>query len=257
NSQSLSILFGKILRINSDGSIPTDNPFYNQTTGKYRAIWALGLRNPFTFAVNASSGRIFINDVGQSLYEEIDDGAAGTNYGWPNCEGPCTPSNPTYTDPWYYYGHGQGCAIAGGDFYSPQTPQFPADYLGDYFYADFCNGWIKRIDPVTRTINLFASNTSSPVDVRVGYGGGLYYLDHGDGKLFKVTYTGSDAPVITQDPVSQLISVGPPVTFTVPSSGAAPLSYQWQKNGTNIGGATQSSYTIASVQLGESGEQFR
>jgi len=256
NAQSLTILFGKLLRINKDGTIPTDNPFYNQATGKYRTIWAMGLRNPFTFGFDAQSGRLFIDDVGQSLYEEIDDGAAGANYGWPNCEGPCSPSNPSYTDPWFFYGHGQGCAIAGGDFYSPQTPTFPASYQGDYFYADYCGNWIRRIDPATKTVSGFATNASSPVDVRVGYDVSLYYLNHGDGSLHKVVYTGSNAPVITQDPLSQLISVGHPVTFTVAASGQAPLSYQWRKNGANIGGETDSSYTIASVQLGDSGEQF-
>ena len=79
---------GKILRINPDGSIPTDNPFFSTATGVNRAIWALGLRNPFTFAFQPGTGRIFINDVGQSAWEEINDGVAGANYGWPECEGP-------------------------------------------------------------------------------------------------------------------------------------------------------------------------
>src|SRR3982751_471210 len=94
NAHTPTTLFGKLLRINPDGSIPTDNPFYNQATGKYRAIWAMGLRNPFTFGFANGSGRLFIDDVGQSLYEEIDDGVAGANYGWPTCEGPCVPANP-------------------------------------------------------------------------------------------------------------------------------------------------------------------
>src|SRR5207248_1185562 len=87
NSQTLSNLLGKMLRINSDGSIPTDNPFYNTATGSNRAIWALGLRNPFTFAFQPGTGRMFINDVGESTYEEINDGIAGSNYGWPITEG--------------------------------------------------------------------------------------------------------------------------------------------------------------------------
>ena len=81
NSQTLTNLLGKILRLNSDGTIPNDNPFFNQATGSNRAIWALGLRNPFTFAVQPGSGRSFINDVGQSAREEINLGVAGSNYG--------------------------------------------------------------------------------------------------------------------------------------------------------------------------------
>ena len=74
--QKLDNPFGKILRINSDGTIPTDNPFYNTTTGINRAIWAYGLRNPYTTAFDPATGKFFINDVGQDTWEEIDEGAA-------------------------------------------------------------------------------------------------------------------------------------------------------------------------------------
>jgi len=70
NAQTLANLLGKMLRINADGSIPTDNPFYTAATGANRAIWALGLRNPFTFAIQPGTGRMFINDVGESTWEE-------------------------------------------------------------------------------------------------------------------------------------------------------------------------------------------
>src|SRR5687767_2360818 len=70
NSQTLANRLGKILRINADGSIPADNPFYNQASGVNRSIWALGLRNPFTFAVEPISGTLHINDVGQNTWEE-------------------------------------------------------------------------------------------------------------------------------------------------------------------------------------------
>jgi hypothetical protein len=77
NAQSFTILFGKILRLNSDGTIPP-NPFDAQTTGKYRAIWAMGLRNPFTFSIRSSGDPgMFVNDVGQVTYEEVNEGLAG------------------------------------------------------------------------------------------------------------------------------------------------------------------------------------
>src|SRR5215216_6464907 len=73
-AQQLTNLFGKLLRINKDGTIPpTGNPFYPTASGKNRAIWALGLRNPFKFAVQPGTGTIFINDVGQDEWEEIDE----------------------------------------------------------------------------------------------------------------------------------------------------------------------------------------
>ena len=87
NAPSLNTTLGKILRINADGSIPSDNPFISQTTGMNQAIWARGLRNPFTFAIDPTNGRIHINDVGEVTWEEVNLGVAGSNYGWPQTEG--------------------------------------------------------------------------------------------------------------------------------------------------------------------------
>ncbi len=87
-AQNLALPFGKLLRFNDDGSIPTDNPFFATQAGFGRAVWAYGLRNPYTFAVQPGTGRIHINDVGETTWEEIDVGSAGANYGWPASEGP-------------------------------------------------------------------------------------------------------------------------------------------------------------------------
>ena len=110
NAQTLGNLLGKMLRINADGTIPTDNPFYGTATGKNRAIWALGLRNPFTFAFQPGTGRMFINDVGQNTWEEINDGIAGANYGWPDTEGATT--DPRFAAPLYAYNHGTATPAA-------------------------------------------------------------------------------------------------------------------------------------------------
>jgi Glucose/sorbosone dehydrogenases len=190
NAQTLSNLLGKILRINADGTIPPDNPFFNAATGNNRAIWALGLRNPFTFAFQPSTTRMFINDVGESTFEEIDDGIAGSNYGWPATEGPTT--NPAFRGPIYFYGHGTsnttGCAIVGAAFYNPAVPQFPSLYVGKYFFADLCSGWIRVFDPNTGTASGFATGISNPVDLQVGPDGALYYLSRGSGgEVFRVS----------------------------------------------------------------------
>jgi glucose/arabinose dehydrogenase len=87
NSQPLTTTLGKILRINADGTIPADNPFVSQTTGINQAIWGRGLRNPFNFAIDRSNGRIHLNDVGQSGWEEVNHAIAGANFGWPQTEG--------------------------------------------------------------------------------------------------------------------------------------------------------------------------
>jgi glucose/arabinose dehydrogenase len=205
NSQSVANRLGKILRINSDGTIPADNPttFPNialSPTGNNRAIWAVGLRNPFTFSFQAGTGRMHINDVGQSTWEEISVGAAGANYGWPTCEGACGTAG--MTNPIYQYSlAGPDCAITGGGFYNPTTATFPAQYIGKYFLADFCGGWLKTIDPLspptTGNAAGFATGISSPVDVHVANDGSLYYLARGPNSVFRVQYVGGSTIAIS------------------------------------------------------------
>jgi glucose/arabinose dehydrogenase len=260
NSQTLSNRLGKMLRLNANGTIPTTNPFYNTATGANRAIWALGLRNPFTFTFRQGTSRMFVNDVGQNAWEEINDGIAGSNYGWPDTEGPTT--DPRFRAPLHAYGHGStattGCAITGGAFYSPSTQRFPADYANDYFFADFCSGWIRRYDPATGAATGFATGAASPVDLAVHGDGTLYYLTRGSGgSVFRVGYTASQAPSITTHPSSQTVPVGGSATFTVAASGTPPLAYQWQRNGVDIAGATASSYTRSNVTAADNGALFR
>jgi glucose/arabinose dehydrogenase len=195
NAQQLTNLFGKMLRINKDGTIPSSNPFYATASGNNRAIWTRGLRNPFKFAVNPGTTTIFINDVGEDAWEEINRGASGANYGWPVHEGPESAA-AEYTPPIYAYGHGDtattGCSITGSAFYNPATIQFPSGYVGDYFFAEFCNGWIRRYDPTTDTAQEFATGLSSPVDLEVSKGGNLYYLTRGSAaSVGEIRYTGN------------------------------------------------------------------
>jgi glucose/arabinose dehydrogenase len=197
NAQTLSNRLGKILRYNADGSIPSDNPFFNTATGANRAIWALGLRNPFTFGFQPGTGRLFVNDVGAGTWEEINDGIAGSNYGWPTCEGNCATPNPNFRNPLFQYGHTgdaatTGCAIVGGAFYNPAVNQFPASFIGKYFFGDLCNGWIRVFDPATGTASPFASGVSTLVDLHVGPDGCLYYLARGNGgQVFRVSAVAS------------------------------------------------------------------
>ncbi len=224
NARVLSNLLGKVLRVGvpPDPLIPTDNPFFGTATGNNQAIWALGLRNPFTFAVQPGTGRIFINDVGASTWEEIDDGIAGSDYGWNICEGPflqgtSTPcGHPEFTDPVFYYSHGgNACSIAGGDFYDPVVSQFPASYVGQYFFADYCAGWIRTIDPTSGSpaATDFATGISNPVDVHVDVNGSLYYIARGEGKVYKVVYGAGPAPVVS--------SIAP---SSGPAAGGTPVS---------------------------------
>jgi hypothetical protein len=249
-----------MLRINSDGTIPSDNPFFNTASGANRSIWALGLRNPFTFAFQPGTNRMFINDVGQNAWEEINDGIAGSNYGWPNTEGPTT--NPAFRSPLFSYGHGNGpttgCAIAGGAFYNPSTVQFPASFLGKYFFADLCSGWIRMLNPTDNTAEGFATGVAQPVDLKVSNDGSLYYLARGSSSVFRVQFqTPATPPTITGHPASQSVEEGQPATFGVSATGTPPLGYQWQRNAVNISGANGSSYTITAATVADDGARFR
>jgi glucose/arabinose dehydrogenase len=190
-SQQLTNFFGKILRINKNGTIPTNNHFYARTSSNNRAIWALGLRNPFKFAVQPSTGTIFINDVGEKAWEEINRGAARANYGWPVHEG--VANDPQYVDPIFAHAYGQdgACSITGGAFYNPTTLQFPPKYKGNYFFADFCGGWIKKFEPLSGEASAFARGIEKPLDLEVSKAGELYYLSRGaTGIVGKIRYVG-------------------------------------------------------------------
>jgi glucose/arabinose dehydrogenase len=259
NAQTLTNLLGKILRINADGSIPSDNPFFNSATGNNRAIWALGLRNPFTFAFQPGTGRMFINDVGANTWEEINDGIAGSNYGWDLTEGPT--NNPSFRSPLFAYNHGigptTGCAIAGGTFYNPETVQFPSSFVGKYFFADLCSGWIRVLDPSNNTASAFASGIDRPVDLKVGADGSLYYLSIDSASLFIVRFNNGTPPAISSHPANQSVLVAQPASFTVSATGTVPLSFQWQRDMVGIAGANSQTFNIASTELTDNGAKFR
>lgn len=265
NSQTLSNLLGKMLRINSNGTIPNDNPFYNTATGNNRAIWALGLRNPFTFAFQPGTGRMFINDVGASTWEEINDGIAGSNYGWPTYEGPTNV--PGYRSPLLAYPHANGayngCAITGGTFYNPSVVEFPVSYVGSYFFADYCGNFIRRFNPANGIDYAFAGDTANNiVDLKVGPDGSLYYLARGtstnDGRVYRIEYfLNQTPPTITQNPQDVLVAVGESAQFQCAAHGSLPLRYQWQRNLVNIPGATASKYTLPVTTMNDNGADFR
>jgi putative heme-binding domain-containing protein len=170
-AQELNSLLGRLLRLNADGTIPEDNPFVGKATGKYRASWVLGLRNPFTFAVQYETGRLFINDVGGRA-EEVNEGVAGANYGWPTVEhGPT--SDPRFRGPVHHY---PTACIAGGAF-APVAIKWPKEYRGRYFFGDFNHGWIKTLDPAKPAqAQPFATGLRRPVDLRFAADGALYVL---------------------------------------------------------------------------------
>ncbi|MBO2008745.1 PQQ-dependent sugar dehydrogenase [Hymenobacter negativus] len=266
NAPNLDSYMGKLLRINADGSVPAGNPYVGSSLSAQRQrVWSYGLRNPFTFAVQPVTGTLFINDVGEGSWEEINNASVGgRNFGWPSSEGYSVRTGETA--PVFAYPHasgfpdGTGCSITGGTFFNPSATNYPSQYVGKYFYQDYCGKWINYIDPNSSTTPparaAFALNMpGDALALETGPDGNLYYLARNGASLFKVVYTATtSAPVITTQPASVAVVPGAAATFSVAAAGSTPLSYQWQKNGVNIAGATGTSYTIASVVAADAGQ---
>ncbi len=108
NAQQLTNPYGKMLRINKDGTIPTDNPFWddgNPYTGNDDRIWTYGLRNSFGFCFSPVNDSLYESENGANSYDECNKISKGLNYGWPNCEGFCSPYNPLYKNPMVVFGN--------------------------------------------------------------------------------------------------------------------------------------------------------
>ena len=209
-SRDQNVVLGKILRITLDGNIPAGNPFTGPGTerchmngmtmtpsNKCQETFAWGLRNPFRFAMDPNTAgttvRFFINDVGQTLWEEIDEGLAGADYGWNICEGshangstsPCPSSPPGMVAPIFDYPHGtpgpagvNNCnSITGGAF----VPNgLWSGFDGSYLFGDFICGAIFKLTQsgATWSATAFGTGLGSAVHLRYGPWGttqALYY----------------------------------------------------------------------------------
>ena len=167
NAQNPNVLLGKILRIDVDRTgggqygIPANNPFAPDGVrpgGGRAEIWALGLRNPWRFSFDPDGGDLYIGDVGQGSWEEIDrqpaDSAGGENYGWNVMEGrhcfggDCDQTG--YVKPIAEYGHDQGCSVTGGYVYRGDAQ---AELQGVYVFGDFCSGIIFTLQVDEGTVD--------------------------------------------------------------------------------------------------------
>jgi glucose/arabinose dehydrogenase/PKD repeat protein len=233
-AQDLGSYNGKILRVTRDGIAPADNPFYDGNGPNLDAIWAIGLRNPFRFAIDPQTGKVIIGDVGEGTTEEVDIGAPGANYGWPTCEGTCSTAG--MTNPIYSYPHNNhDASVTAGFVY--RGSQFPADYQGDFFFGDYAMNWIKRLE-FNASGGLDAVRNFEPPDGHVdGPYGDIVALQQGpDGSLWYV-----DAGPFQNDNAGSIRRIRnvnanqPPsaVAAANPTTGQAPLSVSFSSAGSS------------------------
>ena len=246
-AQDLKTYNGKILRINPDGTAPSNNPFYDGNPNSIRSkIYSHGLRSPYRFSLHPTTGEVLIGDVGLSKWEEVNRGR-GKNFGWPCYEGngkqltfqstfpgPCAAVlDSAVTPPIYTYSHnGAGAAIIGGPIYT--ATQYPTPYQGNYFFADYVNNYLRRIifnanNEVANIVD-FATNITTPVSLELGPEGALYYISLTTGQVRRIRYTGT-LPVA----VAAATRPDPSQPYTVVFSsngsrdpGGSALTYLWE-----------------------------
>ena len=230
--QSLSTYTGKLFRINSDGSIPEDNPFLDQTTGPFQAIYALGLRNPYTMAINPMNGNIYIHDAVGSKKANIyqikgDQSSGGANFGHDGFEG-----IGNLTSVWVDASSAGGKLITGGAWY-PENGYWPEPYKGSFFVALWGSnnandpGQIVQIEPGTNPIvtnfakDVWLPGGLKPVMTKIGPDENLYYMmtdyETGNAAIRMIHYTGqltANAPEFNPPPGNY----EDPVTITLSSS---------------------------------------
>ena len=257
-SQDLTRAGGKIIRINKDGSAPSDNPFVDGAGGNLDEIWAYGLRNPYRAHWDLIKQRLYISEVGGNVQEvareDIHLGRAGANYGWPYCEGVCT--DEAYDPPIFSYSHSgstpSGGAVTAGTVYRGDL--YPSLYNEMFFFADYAQGFIRYLSfdsqgEVTGDFDFASRNDGviAPVHVILGTDGALYYVDYYLGSVNRITYSsGNQAPEISALEVAPSEGSAP---LTVNLSATAtdfegdPLTYTWHLGNGSLANGSSAQYT--------------
>jgi glucose/arabinose dehydrogenase/PKD repeat protein len=254
-AQDLMRAGGKVHRFASDGSFPTDNPYFDgspglaNASGQLQSIYSYGLRNPFRGAFDLPTGRFIMGEVGGNdnniSREDIHVAGLGVNMGWPTCEGSCfgpgDPGNPIHS-----YPHaGAGASVTGGIVY--RGSMFPPEYFGAYFYGDWVRKWIRYLefdygDPALPVLadHAFANTGGQPLAFAEGPDGSLYYVETNrtggvfqfDGNVRRIVFDSGNAPPSCTAAIALPMSseTAPAlVQFSVSAMDADgdPLTYEW------------------------------
>lgn len=204
-AQDLSLPYGKILRLNRDGTFPDDNPTFNpEPDDRLGGVFAMGLRNPFRFSIDPLTGELFIGDVGPEDVEELNLSQGGENFGWPRYvddqiwrdTAKLTTADSTFPIFSYPHENGRRAVVALATYRiqgEPTNHSFPPEYDGVHFFADFFAGPIQYLEPDGNggwSVIDFATGFSRPVDAALAADGSMYVLEYGKA-IRKIIYTGS------------------------------------------------------------------
>lgn len=276
-AQDLHSLGGKILRIDPEtGQGLADNPFYDgDPTSNRSRVWALGLRNPFRFALHPVSNTVYAGDVGWYSWEELNTGRA-RNFGWPCYEGGASGNvrhslyegyvetaavcQPLYdqepdngiTPPRYAYQNVEGAAIVAGDFYT--GTRYPPAYHNALFFADYDKRWIKYVtfdDAGNAIVDGFLENASElggPVQLTLGPDGYVYYVvlnpdPSGPSEIRRVLYTSAPSVQADASPTYGYPPLRVHFTSTLSTHAQELLSYAWSFGDGGISSEANPVYT--------------
>ncbi|CAN5499203.1 hypothetical protein BH11BAC2_BH11BAC2_12890 [soil metagenome] len=255
NAQNTGQRLGKMLRIDVDHgtsyAIPADNPFINSTTAA-KEVWNVGMRNPWRYTFDRITGDMWIGDVGQSAFEEVDFQAAGTgnglNYGWRCYEGNsayntsgCQPQN-TYEAPVYTFSHAGYCSITGGCIYRGAKY---ANLFGYYLFSDYCNPTIQSLKKNGNVYQHDNHSTWSGAGISSfgeDFEGELYVTNLSNGQIRKIADTTSCSPVAFLADVDTLNICDSAFVLRTPQ-GSDNL-YLWTLNDTSIVGTNSNELAI-------------
>ena len=284
SAQDLTKASGKILRLNPDGSIPSDNPFRDGPGGNEDAIWAYGLRNPFRAKWDFERGAMYIAEVGgndlELSYEDVHVLPAGTagrgmNFGFPYCEGPGPYSSQCnaqgHSKPAFSYQHsGKNAAVIAGPVY--RGDQFPSVMQGALFYGDFSRRWIRYAtfdaDGKYKADFEFEAKSGPVVAMEQSPDGALYYLtmsggttNASTGDLRRIIYNNGNAPPTVESASATPSAGAAPLAVqfqaTVEDADGDPLTFEWDfGDGTTASGAVPASGTVTTTHTYNSKGQF-
>jgi glucose/arabinose dehydrogenase len=285
-AQDMASPYGKVHRVRKNGTIPTDNPFFDATPGNFNAsgvlksIYCSGLRNPFRASVNPNTGDFLIGEVGGNdhtvAWEDLHVASPAANFGWPFCgDGGRTPTgaclDPLYSDPVFAYPHaGSGASITAGIVYT--GTMFPPEWQGRYIYGDYARSELRYLTfgpggAVTGDFpflnpTIGGNHPLSVVKLLQGPDGSLYYIDLVSefitytGSIHRIFYSANQAPEC--GPLTATPNDGPGPTLTTTLSGSATdaegdvLAFSWflGDGSAPLDGATvQHTYTAPGTYL--------